>query len=264
MLSNLLCLLPPEKDETNLRGVRRVKVNYAELNAADEDSPVKADAGRFLEILNAHLPTLGEPMLDHIEDGTSLTLPWVRSHGLCRPVLVQSKKGLGLHVPPPSFTVRDVAHVLGSSWPIEVLDVAHQSEVPGTWTLGEWADYYHSPPSTRKRVLNVITLEFSGTPLAPRVLAPRFVRQIDWIDTVFPGFRRATGEYPLVQKYCLMSVKGSWTDFHLDFGGSSVWYHVHTGSKTFIFLPPTPKALVAYELWTRSPSQSLSITCYLG
>ena len=31
---------------------------------------------------------------------------------------------------------------------------------------------------------------------------------------------------PLVQKYCLMGVKDSYTDFHVDFGGTSVWYHV--------------------------------------
>ena len=31
---------------------------------------------------------------------------------------------------------------------------------------------------------------------------------------------------PRVQKYCLMSVKDSYTDFHVDFGGTSVWYHV--------------------------------------
>ena len=29
-----------------------------------------------------------------------------------------------------------------------------------------------------------------------------------------------------VQKYCLMSVKDSYTDFHVDFGGTSVWYHI--------------------------------------
>jgi len=37
--------------------------------------------------------------------------------------------------------------------------------------------------------------------------------------------------YPKVQKYCLMSVKGCYTDFHIDFGGTSVWYHILTGSK---------------------------------
>ncbi len=33
-------------------------------------------------------------------------------------------------------------------------------------------------------------------------------------------------ERPHVQRYCLMGVKDSYTDFHVDFGGTSVWYHV--------------------------------------
>lgn len=37
--------------------------------------------------------------------------------------------------------------------------------------------------------------------------------------------------YPKVQKYCLMSVAGCYTDFHIDFGGTSVWYHIIRGSK---------------------------------
>ncbi len=32
-----------------------------------------------------------------------------------------------------------------------------------------------------------------------------------------------------VQKYCIMSMKDSYTDFHIDFGGTSVWYHVYKG-----------------------------------
>lgn len=28
-----------------------------------------------------------------------------------------------------------------------------------------------------------------------------------------------------------MSVKGCFTDFHIDFGGTSVWYHVFKGGK---------------------------------
>ena len=31
---------------------------------------------------------------------------------------------------------------------------------------------------------------------------------------------------PVVSKYCLMSVKDCYTDFHVDFGGTSVWYHI--------------------------------------
>ncbi len=33
-------------------------------------------------------------------------------------------------------------------------------------------------------------------------------------------------ERPEVAKYCLMSPQSSYTDFHVDFGGSSVWYSV--------------------------------------
>lgn len=32
-------------------------------------------------------------------------------------------------------------------------------------------------------------------------------------------------------RYCLMSVEGCYTDFHIDFGGTSVWYHILRGSK---------------------------------
>jgi hypothetical protein len=33
-------------------------------------------------------------------------------------------------------------------------------------------------------------------------------------------------QHPEVAKYCLMSPQSSYTDFHIDFGGSSVWYSV--------------------------------------
>lgn len=32
---------------------------------------------------------------------------------------------------------------------------------------------------------------------------------------------------PDVELFCLMGMGGSFTDFHIDFGGSSVWYHVY-------------------------------------
>ena len=69
-----------------------------------------------------------------------------------------------------------------------------------------------------KLPLNVISLEFSNTKLDNQVTAPRIVRQIDWIDKVWPRHLKemqveATNSiedmmYPKVQKYCLMSVQG--------------------------------------------------------
>ncbi|CAN0281934.1 unnamed protein product, partial [Ectocarpus sp. 8 AP-2014] len=61
---------------------------------------------------------------------------------------------------------------------------------------------------------------------------------------------------PQVQYYCLMSQGGSYTDFHVDFGGTSVWYHILRGKKEFLLIRPTKKNLELYEGWIRSPTQS--------
>ena len=34
-----------------------------------------------------------------------------------------------------------------------------------------------------------------------------------------------------VSRYVLMSVRESYTDFHVDFCGTSVWYHIVKGKK---------------------------------
>lgn len=53
-----------------------------------------------------------------------------------------------------------------------------------------------------------------------------------------------------------MSVKGCFTDFHIDFGGTSVWYHVFRGGKIFWLIPPTLQNLELYEEWVLSGKQS--------
>ena len=53
-----------------------------------------------------------------------------------------------------------------------------------------------------------------------------------------------------------MGVKDSYTDFHVDFGGTSVWYHVVRGEKVFDLIPPTEENLIRYEEWVMSSNQS--------
>jgi hypothetical protein len=53
-----------------------------------------------------------------------------------------------------------------------------------------------------------------------------------------------------------MSVAGAYTDFHIDLGGTSVWYHMFDGRKVFLLIPPTPTNLDLYRCWTSSPSQA--------
>lgn len=120
---------------------------------------------------------------------------------------------------------------------LDVMDVNTQKNCE--MSMKEWQRYYDDPD--KDKLLNVISLEFSHTKLENYVRAPSVVRQIDWVDAVWPKHLKeqqhdstnAIDEmmYPKVQKYCLMSVKGCYTDFHVDFGGTSVWYHIVKGSK---------------------------------
>ena len=55
-----------------------------------------------------------------------------------------------------------------------------------------------------------------------------------------------------------MSVEKCYTDFHIDFGGSSVWYHILQGRKVFFLIPPTDENLKKYEQWVLSGKQGLN------
>ena len=56
---------------------------------------------------------------------------------------------------------------------------------------------------------------------------------------------------PSFMNYCLMGTKHCYTDWHIDFGGTSVWYHIIYGGKLFIVVQPTPDNLRKYEQWEK-------------
>jgi hypothetical protein len=64
---------------------------------------------------------------------------------------------------------------------------------------------------------------------------------------------------PEVLLYALMSPAGCFTDFHVDFGGSSVWYHVVSGRKVFLAFPPSAANTSAFERWASSEEQASSV-----
>ena len=154
---------------------------------------------------------------------------------------------------PKGLTVRAVAELYGPEERVEVIDVKSQQGEDKRWTMQKWADYYETAGS--KVVRNVISLEVSQSKLGKLIRRPKIVRDLDLQDSVWPEDLKALGEYPKVQFYCLMSVADCYTDFHIDFGGSSVYYHILKGKKTFFFIPPKDKHLKKYEEWCNSPAQ---------
>ncbi|CAG7948492.1 unnamed protein product [Penicillium nalgiovense] len=160
---------------------------------------------------------------------------------------------LGMVIP-RDLTVRAVAELYGPEERVEVIDVKSQQGEDKRWNMQKWADYYESNEPD-KPVRNVISLEVSQSKLGRLIRRPKVVRDLDLQDAVWPEELKAIGEYPKVQFYCLMSVADCYTDFHIDFGGSSVYYHILKGKKTFFFIPPKDKHLKKYEEWCNSPAQ---------
>ena len=154
---------------------------------------------------------------------------------------------------PENLTVRTVAELYGPEERVEVIDVKSQQGEDKRWNMQKWADYYESTGA--KVVRNVISLEISQSRLGRLIRRPKIVRDLDLQDAVWPKELQAVGDYPKVQFYCLMSVADCYTDFHIDFGGSSVYYHILKGKKTFFFIPPKDKHLKKYEEWCNSPAQ---------
>ncbi|KAG8959428.1 JmjC domain-containing histone demethylation protein 1 [Tulasnella sp. 419] len=192
--------------------------------------------------------------------GEDVNLEWLKhdEDAFKEPIVVEEPEGLGMEMPGwkngKKFGVEDVTELVGGDTPVEVIDTITQSACPG-WTLSRWTEYYKTPASERDKIRNVISLEVSGTPLGNQIAPPRLVKQIDWVEQVWPANKRGKGQYPKVQLYCLMSVAECWTDMHIDFAGSSVFYHVLKGSKVFYFIRPTKSNLDAYEKWSGSELQ---------
>ncbi|KAJ8017071.1 hypothetical protein DPEC_G00013970 [Dallia pectoralis] len=211
--------------------------------------PVKTGSPQFVrELRSRTFPSADEVLLK--PSGAQLTVEFLEERSFSVPVLVLRRDGLGMNLPPGNFGVNDVEHYIGAEREIDVIDVSRQADLK--MRLGDFVEYYNNP--NRDRILNVISLEFSETRLSNLVETPKIVRKLSWVENLWP--EESAFERPNVQKYCLMGVKDSYTDFHIDFGGTSVWYHVLRGEKIFYLISPTPANLAFFESWSSSSNQN--------
>lgn len=157
------------------------KINYADLVNGVVSHQSK---WRVLLESNQFMPD----KFERIENAENLTLDWLRKTGFKAPIVVPSGapstvkgehthatslEGLDMKMPPSTLTVDDVRDLVGPETPVEVMDVATQSELLD-WNMRDWADYFKTEP--KERVYNVISLEITGTALAKQVQRPRIVR----------------------------------------------------------------------------------------
>ncbi|KAF8359535.1 jhdm-1 [Pristionchus pacificus] len=182
---------------------------------------------------------------------------------------------LGMKMVDDDFTVDDVEKLVGGDRMITVVVVATQQseDMP----LKKFIEFYKnvdgrqsnsSKDDSKRTLYNVLSLEFSNTALTDLVQSPSLVREIDWASS-WPDERKMRSisfeddgtftiqnRYPRVENYCLMSPNECYTDFHIDFHGTSVWYHVKKGKKVFWIIEPTEQNLKMYEEYLKNTESS--------
>ncbi|XP_076795182.1 lysine-specific demethylase PHF2 isoform X2 [Arvicanthis niloticus] len=211
--------------------------------------PVQNGSQLFIKELRSRTFPSAEDVVSRVP-GSQLTVGYMEEHGFTEPILVPKKDGLGLAVPAPTFYVSDVENYVGPERSVDVTDVTKQKDCK--MKLKEFVDYYYS--TNRKRVLNVTNLEFSDTRMSSFVEPPDIVKKLSWVENYWPD--DALLAKPKVTKYCLICVKDSYTDFHIDSGGASAWYHVLKGEKIFYLIRPASANISLYERWRSASNHS--------
>ena len=127
-------------------------------------------------------------------------------------------------------------------------------------SLREFEQYFDG--KDRKCLYNAVSLEFSKSKLEAIADRPSILDYVDWVDLVWPQHLKQEHSiqsglvYPKVQRFCLMSVAGCFSDFHVEFGGTSVWYYQFKGERTFWLIPPTQEIFSLYEGWVTAGCQT--------
>ncbi|KAG0559216.1 hypothetical protein KC19_10G087900 [Ceratodon purpureus] len=234
---------------------QRVTVDYAHLDTSGLADCIRVQYKKLARAVVNFVDQSQEEAFSVSTVGASELAAHVHSTGFGNPCVVRAsddaRSALGIRVPKGELTVDRVAELVGRDRQVHTIDVSTQSEGP-VYTLDELATYFASP-SPRKPLLNVVSLDLANTLLHDMVSPPSLVRELDLVNKAWPPSQTPA---PLVQLYALLSVEGCFMDFHVDFGGSSVWYHVLSGSKVFLLVPPTKFNLMAFEEWSSSDRQA--------
>lgn len=219
-----------------------------EINASSK--PIQAGSPDFIANLKSrHFDQLPQELLTQMR-GQALSLPFLTRGGFKIPILIESKDGLDISLPDASFSLQEVVDVIGHDHVVDVIDSRRQMSIK--MSLEDFIRYASRATETES-IYNCISLEVTNTPLGKRVKPPAIVSKLSWVDRCWP---KDDSERPSVAKYCLLSMADSYTDFHVDFGGTSVWYHVVKGSKVFFIIEPTDYHLQEYEKWMNLKNQS--------
>ena len=87
--------------------------DYTEIDA--DNKPVQTGTPVFIrELKSRHFPR-ADDIIKHLK-GQQLTMQYLQTNGFDSPIMVDTKDGLDIIVPPPNFNVQDVANHIGNDF----------------------------------------------------------------------------------------------------------------------------------------------------
>ncbi|TNM89212.1 hypothetical protein fugu_005467 [Takifugu bimaculatus] len=239
----------PNCEKTHGKSTLKKKRNWSKYDTGQSTDIKAVQNGSqvFIKELRSRTFPSADDVLVKLS-GTQLTVEYLEQDGFSEPILAQKKEDkksavIGLLLLPVPSVPFDL--LSGPDVVVDVVDVTKQTD--SKMKLKEFVDYYYS--TNRKKVLNVINLEFSDTRMNNIVESPQIVRQLSWVENYWPD--DALLGKPKVTKYCLICVKDSYTDFHIECGGAS-----GLGEQIFFLIKPTSANLSLYERWRSSSNHS--------
>jgi len=223
-----------------------------------------------------------------VNDVAAINLKHLEEKGFTKPIYFPPNKPPNGLVVPNKFSyvngdpkeallttvevVEQLKETIGAGYEFRYTDTQYQKEY--VTSMDEIYPYYKNQENSKRysgdedkkvnRRYNIISLEYSKTELNGRtsvhniyegIKCPKLMSDINWVELwpVKGADGRSTVdtklEAPSFMNYCLIGTKDSYTDWHIDLGGTSVWYHIHRGKKLFILVEPTEDNLALYTDW---------------
>ena len=139
---------------------------------------------------------------------------------------------------------------------IDVIDVVKQDIIKVR--MKDYVNWFKkNKPEQREEIYNVLSFEFSSEYILNNAFKrPGIVRQLEWKYLQLLDVNNLR----YYQKYFILSCANSYTMWHIDFTGTSVYYHILQGTKWFFIIEPTDIHLRFYFEWR---TLNLSTTMWL-
>ncbi|CAI5454021.1 unnamed protein product [Caenorhabditis angaria] len=163
------------------------------------------------------------------------------------PYVIENVTGLGFNVD-AALNVPQIVKSLGREFTTNAY--LNSDRKYASMKMGEFNDLWVNK-QLRKQPVNLLQLEVGSNPMldagigVPTIFEHCSIQQCYDIEDAAKELKNCAK--PSIKKFCLVTMAQSFTDFHVDFSGTSFWFFMQEGEKLFYIIPPTDENLEEYQ-----------------